>query len=305
MSPLKPGIIFPQPEVAGDVGFTREYAVAAEELGFTSLAAYEHVLGADPAFHQLSGPYSYETPFWEPFVLFGHLSAITREIDLVMGVLVLPMRQTALVAKQAATLDLLSGGRLVLGVGVGWNQVEYEALGQDFASRGRRIEEQIPLLRRLLTESTVTYEGEFDSIRHAGILPRPERRIPIWMGGWADAVLARIGRIADGWIASPGSPKTADLPSKIHTPADLERRLEIVRDAAISCGRNPSDIDVTMLISSIEHGKPRSWDPENWIDRAMLWSASGATNILLSTLDLGFAPHQHLRALETLSSFGS
>ena len=194
---MKLGLVYPQTEFGSDLGLVREFAVRAEELGYEQIVVYEHVLGADPAVHELSGPYTWETEFHEPFVLFGYLAAITRTVELVTGILVLPQRPTALVAKQAATLDFVSGGRLILGVGVGWNQVEYAALGQDFHRRGARMAEQIPLLRQLWSEPLLNFEGEFDRIPAAGIAPRPARAIPIWMGGWADSPC---------WSAPDGSP---------------------------------------------------------------------------------------------------
>ena len=297
-----PGIVFPQAETAGDVGFAREYAVAAEELGYGWLFAYEHVLGADSGHYDMTGrPYDHESPFWEPFVLFGHWGGITSSIQLVLGVLVLPMRQTALVAKQVATLDLLCDERFVLGVGVGWNPVEYEAMGQDFTTRGRRIEEQIPLLRRLWTEDLVTHEGEFDTIRHAGILPRPRRPIPLWMGGWTDGVLERLGRLADGWMTSAGSPASFRQPNKIHHPDDLGRRMAIMHDSARKAGRDPSDIGVNMGIAAVTGTGVVPWDPEDWVRRAAIWSDAGATQVTYNTLDLGFSPPDHLKALEQLA----
>ena len=158
------GVVFPQTEIGPDAGAVRSYGQAVEELGFRHVLAYDHVVGADPAVHQgWSGPYDVHTTFHEPLVMFGYLAALTS-LELVTGIIILPQRQTALVAKQAAEVDLLSGGRFRLGVGLGWNQVEYEALGQDFRTRGRRLEEQVTLMRRLWTEESVTYEGEFDRI---------------------------------------------------------------------------------------------------------------------------------------------
>ena len=149
---MRIGVVFPQTELGGDVGAVRAYARGAEELGFTHVLAYDHVLGADPAVYTgWAGPYDVHTTFHEPMVLYGYLAAATS-MELVTGIIILPQRQTALVAKQAAEVDLLSRGRFRLGVGLGWNAVEYEALGQDFATRGRRMDEQVGLLRRLWTE---------------------------------------------------------------------------------------------------------------------------------------------------------
>lgn len=294
---MRLGLVYPQTEFGTDPGLIREYAVAAEELGYEQLVVYEHVLGADPAVHELSGPYTWETEFQEPFVLFGYLAALTSSIELVTGVLVLPQRPTALVAKQAATLDLMSGGRLVLGVGVGWNQVEYAALGQDFHQRGKRMEEQIPLLRRLWSEPLLDFQGEFEQIRAAGIAPRPARPIPIWMGGWADPVLKRLGRLADGWLAAAGSPKRWRDPDRVRRPEDLAHRLAVAHEAALAAGRDPKQIGVSMLVGMIGFDGFERFDPPAWAARARRWEAAGATGAMLSTLDLGFTPRQHLAAL--------
>ena len=167
------GVVFPQTELGPDAGAVRAYGQRVEELGFQHVMAYDHVVGADPAVHQgWSGPYDVRTTFHEPMVMFGFLAGLTS-LELVTGIIILPQRQTALVAKQAAEVDLLSGGRFRLGVGLGWNQVEYEALGQEFRTRGRRIEEQVALMRRLWTEESVTHEGEFDRVTGAGLAPLP------------------------------------------------------------------------------------------------------------------------------------
>src|SRR6185503_11240568 len=184
-----------------DPGALRAYAQHADGLGYTHLLAYDHVLGADPEVHPgWSGPYDLHTTFHEPFVLFGYLAAVSS-LELVTGILVLPQRQTALVAKQAAEIDLLTGGRFRLGVGLGWNYVEFEALGEEFANRGRRSEEQIEVLRRLWTEPVVDFEGQWHRIPAAGINPLPvQRPIPIWIGGSAEAAVRRTARIADGFF---------------------------------------------------------------------------------------------------------
>ena len=170
------GVVFPQTEIGADVGAVRAYALRVEELGYRHVLAYDHVVGADPAVHTpWQGPYDVTTTFHEPFVLFGYMAAIT-ELEMVTGIIILPQRQTALVAKQAAEVDLLTRGRFRLGIGLGWNAVEYEALGQDFTSRGRRAEEQVDLLRRLWTEPSVTYRGRFDTVTAAGLAPLPQVR---------------------------------------------------------------------------------------------------------------------------------
>src|SRR5215472_4455384 len=196
------GVVFPQLEIGADPSAIRAYAQAVEEMGFSHIMVFDHVLGADitnrPGWH---GAYTSKDMFHEPFVLFGYLAAATQRVGLVTSVIILPQRQTALVAKQAAEVDVLSSGRLRLGIGVGWNPVEYQALGEDFATRGARSEEQIAVLRALWTQPTVTFKGRWHQIEDAGIKPLPvQRPIPIWIGGGAEATLRRAGRIGDGWF---------------------------------------------------------------------------------------------------------
>src|SRR6476659_4040741 len=181
---MRLGAVFPQTEIGPDPGAVRAFAQAAEELGYDHLLAYDHVLGADTSNRpDWPGPYRAEHQFHEIFVLSGYLAAVAPGLELVTGVLVLPQRQTALVAKQAAEIDLLTGGRFRLGVGLGWNFVEFEALGEDFTNRGRRSEEQIDVLRRLWTEQSVTHEGEHERVTGAGLSPLPRQRpIPVWFG---------------------------------------------------------------------------------------------------------------------------
>src|SRR3954471_20522860 len=196
------GVVYPQTELHGDPAAVREIGLAVERLGFDHLLAYDHVLGVVHADRErpLSGPYSEVDPFHDPLVMFGYLAGITERIGFASGVLVLPQRSTALVARQAADVDLLSGGRLRLGVGVGWNHVEYEALGQDFRTRGARQEEQLQLLRRLFTEPVVDFSGRFERVDRASLVPTPARPIPIWLGGSSDAAFDRAARLADGFI---------------------------------------------------------------------------------------------------------
>ena len=202
LKPMQIGVVYPQIELRGDPTAVRRIGRAVEDLGFDHLLAYDHVLGAVHADRspQLTGPYTERDPFHDPFVMFAHLAAITERIHFVTGILVLPQRQTALVARQATDVDLLSGGRLRLGVGVGWNPVEYEALGQDFHTRGARQEEQIELLRRLFTEPVVDFSGRFDRVDRAALMPKPARPIPIWLGGHGDVAFDRAARLADGFI---------------------------------------------------------------------------------------------------------
>src|SRR3984957_10170512 len=196
------GVVYPQIELQGDPIAVREFGTAVESLGYDHILAYDHVVGAVHAGRtpQLTGPYTERDPFHDPFVMFAYLAAIPERISFTTGILVLPQRPTALVARQAADVDLLSNGRLRLGVGIGWNHVEYEALGQDFHTRGARQEEQIELLRRLFTEPVVDFSGRFDRIDRAALVPKPSRPIPIWLGGSGHVAFDRAARLADGFI---------------------------------------------------------------------------------------------------------
>jgi probable F420-dependent oxidoreductase len=206
------GVVYPQNELRGDPTAVRRFGSAVEDLGFDHLLAYDHVLGAVHADRtpQLMGPYTEHDPFHDPFVMFAYLAGITERIRFTTGILILPQRPTALVARQAADVDLLSGGRLRLGVGIGWNYVEYEALGQDFRSRGARQEEQIELLRRLFTEPVVDFSGRFDRVDRASLLPKPARPIPIWLGGSGEKAFDRAARLADGFIFFGGGNHAVD-----------------------------------------------------------------------------------------------
>ena len=202
MKPVQIGVVYPQNELAGDPTAVRRIGRAVEDLGFAHLLVYDHVLGAVHADRtpQLTGPYTERDPFHDPFVMFAYLAGITERISFATGILILPQRPTALVARQAADVDLLSGGRFRLGVGIGWNYVEYGALGQDFHTRGARQEEQIELLRRLFTEPVVDFSGRFDRVDRAALLPKPTRPVPIWLGGSGDKAFDRAARLADGFI---------------------------------------------------------------------------------------------------------
>jgi probable F420-dependent oxidoreductase len=213
---MKVGVIYPQTELKGDPAAVHRIGVAAEELGYHHLLVYDHVLGAThDRSPELTGPYTEKEPFHDPLVMFAYLAGITRRIEFVTGILILPQRQTALVARQAADLDLLSQQRLRLGIGIGWNYVEYDALGQDFRVRGKRVGEQIGLLRRLWSEDLVSFKGSYDAIDRAALNPRPKRPIPIWLGGFADVALQRAVSIGDGFIFVDGAADAFEQIGKI------------------------------------------------------------------------------------------
>ena len=223
------GAVFPTTEIGTDPVAIRDFAQAAESLGYARLTAYDHVLGAVPADRHpaLNGPYTLADAFHEPMVLFGFLAAHTSRIELATGVLVLPQRQTALVAKQAAEIDLLSEGRLVLGVGTGWNHVEYTSLGTTFRDRARRMDEQIDVLRALWGDEVVDVDGRFHRIERAGLNPLPRRVVPIWLGGSSDAALARSARIGDGHIFGHAGDRIVTAATKLQAQLG-----EQARDAA-------------------------------------------------------------------------
>ncbi|PZG23110.1 LLM class F420-dependent oxidoreductase [Nonomuraea aridisoli] len=276
------GVVFPQTEMGGDVGAVRAYGQRVEELGFRHLIAFDHVVGADPAVHKgWQGPYDVRSTFHEPMVLFGFLAAITS-LELVTSIIILPQRQTALVAKQAAEIDLLTSGRFRFGVGLGWNAVEYEALGQDFGSRGRRVEEQVELLRRLWTEESITFEGRFDRVTGAGLAPLPvQRPIPLWFGGQSPRAYQRAGRLADGWFPQMGP------------GPELDEAKAMVEQAASEAGRDPSALGMEGRL-----GWTR--DADELAATARRWEESGATHIAINTMNAGLrTPDDHLAALES------
>lgn len=278
---MRIGVVFPQTEIGADAGAVRAYAQYVEGLGFTHLAVFDHVVGADPKIHTgWNGPYDVDSTFHEPLVTFGYLAAVTTSLELVSSVLILPQRQTVLVAKQAAEVDILSGGRLRLGVGLGWNAVEYEALGEDFINRGRRCAEQIELLRRLWTERTVTYRGEFHQVTGAGLAPLPvQRPIPLWVGGLSAPAFRRAGRLGDGWF-----PMMAPGPK-------LDDAVRLVHQAAIEAGRDPAGIGMEGRVSW-------SGDPDRLAGHLHRWAEAGASHVVINTLRAGLhSVDDHLAAL--------
>jgi probable F420-dependent oxidoreductase len=282
---MRVGVVFPQTELGGDVGAVRAYALRVAELGYRHVLAYDHVVGADPAVHTgWQGPYDVTTTFHEPFVLFGYMAAIT-DLEMVTGIIILPQRQTALVAKQAAEVDLLTRGRFRLGIGLGWNAVEYEALGQDFTTRGRRSEEQVDLLRRLWTEPSVTYAGSFDRVTGAGLAPLPvQRPIPVWFGGQSERAYRRAGRLADGWFP------------QVRPGPELDQARRVVDQAATEAGRDPARIGMEGRVSW--HG-----DPEKLAGHAATWRDAGASHLSVNTMGAGLSTvDDHLGALEAAAA---
>ncbi len=279
---MRIGATFPQTEIGSDPVDVRDFVQAAEDLGYDHLKVYDHVIGADVQHYQdWEGPYTHKHMFHEPMVLFGYLAAITRRLDLVTGILILPQRQTALVAKQAAEVDVLTSGRLRLGVGIGWNWLEYEVLGENFHNRGRRAEEQIALLRALWTQEAVNFEGRWEKVIGAGINPLPiQRPIPLWMGGHADPAVRRIARLADGWLPS------------FHPDERGKKEIARFRQYVQEAGRDPAKVGIESGISIAEG------NPESWVMEAKEWEGMGATHLSVATMRAGLgSPSQHIDAI--------
>jgi probable F420-dependent oxidoreductase len=282
---MRIGVIFPQIESGSDPALIREYAQTAEGLGYSHILAYDHILGADTTNRpNWSGAYRLEDTFHEPFVLYSYLAGQTKKVELVTGVIILPQRQTTLVAKQAAGVDILSGGRLRLGVGVGWNQVEYEALNENFHNRGKREEEQIEVLRLLWTQPTVTFHGKWHDISEAGINPLPvQRPIPIWLGGRSEPAYRRIARIADGWM-----PQFRPDEQGV---AIVERVRELTRAA----GRDPDQLGMEARLTLSQ--TPR----DEWRADLERWRELGADYLSINTMRDGLTDmRQHIELIKQL-----
>jgi probable F420-dependent oxidoreductase len=282
---MRLGVTFSHPDLGTDPGFIKAFAQAVDEAGFDHLLTAEHVVGGHPDRARGEKVHTYDVPYHEPFVLLGYLGAVTQRLELVTSILILPQRQTALVAKQAAELDLLTGGRLRLGVGVGRNWMEYEALNEDFTNRGARIEEQVDLLRRLWTDELVTFDGRWHHLDRIGLNPMPvQRPIPIWMGSYVgqvvEKVIRRIARLADGWF--PQFPPNDELAALV----------ERFRGYAWEAGRDPAEIGIEcgMTIKSTD-------SPERWYALAERFRDVGATHLRVITAGGGFTdPAAHLDA---------
>jgi probable F420-dependent oxidoreductase len=286
---MKYGVVFPQTEIGNDPVAIKDYAQAAEDLGYDYLLAFDHVLGANP--NRPGGwkgrPYTYKDPFHEPFVLFGYRAGMTQRLELVTGVIILPQRQTVLVAKQAAAVDVLSGGRLRLGVGIGWNDVEYEGLGMEFHNRGRRAEEQVALLRQLWTDPLITFKGTYHTVNDAGLNPLPvQRPIPVWFGGWADAALHRIARIGDGWMSASRPPDD-----------DMKATLEKLHGYLQEAGRDPKTFGFDPWINIDNQA------PDDWARQAERWRELGATHVGINTMRAGLTSLQeHIEVIRRFKS---
>lgn len=279
---MKIGVVFPQIEFTPDSIAVRDYAQAVEGLGFTHIHAYDHILGVNPERPGgWSGRYDFKNPFFEPFVLFSYLAGLTRKIEFATGILILPQRQTALVAKQAATLDVLSQGRFRLGVGIGWNEVEYIALGENFHNRGKRLEEQVALLRLLWTQPLVDFEGGWHKILDAGLNPMPvQQPIPIWFGGTDERAIRRMARLGDGWMVNQ------------RTIEEARPKLDILLQSLEEAGRDISSFGIEPRLNM------NLISQEGWSSFIHDWTALGATHMTVNTMDCGYgSPDAHIQAL--------
>jgi probable F420-dependent oxidoreductase len=292
MSDMRLGVVFPTCEIGDDPVAVRDFAQAAEDLGYDHLVAYDHVVGAEHANREppLGGPYTEHDPFHEPFVLFGFLAGVTRRLELTTGVIILPQRQTVLVAKQAAEIAVLSGGRLRLGVGTGWNFVEYDSLGVPFGGRGARLAEQVEVMRQLWRQPLVDFEGRFHRIDRAGILPRPPADIPVWFGGSSPQALARAVRLGDGFLFGSSGRRIVGLVHQTH-------------EMLAAAGRDPSTFGFEALVDW-------SKGPEAWVGELQQWREVGGTHFSIRTMSTaasfmrvdppGFTTvGEHIAALET------
>jgi probable F420-dependent oxidoreductase len=267
---MKFGAVIPHHEIGADAGAMRAFVQGVESLGADHLLLYDHVLGADPDREGgFRGPYDKDVQFHEPFTTFAFIAALTSRVELMPTVMILPQRQTALVAKQAAEVAILSDNRFRLGIGTGWNEVEYEALNEDFTNRGKRQAEQVELLRKLWTEDSLSFDGDYHRVSRAGINPRPTQSIPIWFGGSAPALLRRCARLGDGWVPVMGpNPEAAEAVATIRAMrAEYNLPWEGfgIQAQAQYAGGNP----------------------ERWANHAEKWRKIGATHLAVVTQNDG------------------
>ena len=280
---IKLGVVFPQTEFGNDAGAFREWTLAVEKMGFSHVYAYDHVIGANKASRpDWAGPYHLDTPFHEPFTLFAFMAGVSKKLSYVSGVFILPQRQTVLFAKQAACLDVLCEGRLRLGIGTGWNDVEYTALNENFHNRGRRQAEQVAVLRALWTQRLVNFQGKYHTIPDAGLWPLPvQQPIPIWFGGGSDAALRRMAQLGDGWMTNTGNLD------------QLTGELATLRGYISDAGRDPSTFGVEFRMSL-----RRDLAPE-WPGMIERLAGLGVSHVSINTMNSGLEDVQaHLAAIE-------
>jgi probable F420-dependent oxidoreductase len=283
---MKFGVVYPQTEIPPDPIAIRDYAQAVEALGFEHVLAYDHILGASPERPGgWQGPYTFRDSFMEPFTLFSYMAGVTQHLGFATAILILPQRQTALVAKQAACLSVLCGGRFRLGVGLGWNYVEYEALNQSFTNRGKRIEEQVELLRQLFRVAVLDFQGKYEHIPGAGLNPLPhDNHIPIWFGSNAEQATIRAARIGDGWF--PG----------YKTAGDAAAALALVKKEREAAGKSMTGFGIEPRVS---YGDGNS---DRLHQIVADWIHTGVTHLAFNTMGAGLDNvTRHIKALTECS----
>lgn len=278
---MKLGIVFPQTEIGAAPIVIRDFTQASEALGFDYFLAYDHILGANPAaYPDQKFIYTHDSMFHEPLILFSYLAALTQKIEFVTGILVLPQRNAALVAKQAVQLSLMSGGRFRLGVGAGWNKAEMEAIGDEFGNRGKRMDEQIQVIQALFTDRLVQFSGQYHTLRDVGLNPMPPHHIPLWFGGYADSVLERAAKFGDGWM--PATFPDDELPLAIAK----------VKALVTQAGRDAASFGIDAQLALTRHPRDR------WPALLESWSQMGVSHLRLTSLYMNYTPAQHLKAME-------
>ena len=264
------GAVFPHNEIGTDPGAIKAYAQGVEAMGITHLLIYDHVLGADPDREGgFRGPYDKDVAFHEPFTTFAFIAGVTDKIDLITTVMILPQRQTVLAAKQAAEVALLSNNRFKLGIGVGWNELEYVGLNETFNNRGRRQEEQVDVMRKLWSEDSLDYTGEYHRIDKASINPRPSKTIPIWFGGSAPALLDRVARLGDGWIPLMGANDKA------------KACIDTIKQTRKAAGLSFDNFGIQA------QAQYAGGSPERWRKHAEAWRGMGCTHLAIATHNAG------------------
>jgi probable F420-dependent oxidoreductase len=284
MAAMKLHALFPTRDIGTDPAKIRDWAQAAEDLGYAGIEVADHVFGAT-ARDGWTPLYNEKDPFHETFVMLGFLAAVTKKVQLTSGVLILPQRQTGLVAKQAAEADILSGGRLRLGIGVGWNFVEYQALGMDWKTRGARQAEQVEVMRRLWTQDLVTFSGKFHELREVNINPAPvQRPIPVWFGGSSDAVVKRAARIGDGWMP-------------IMMPDEAAPKIAALKEHLAAAGRDPATFGLEGWLRMNED------DPKRWESAIDGWRRLGAGSVMLYPMYRTASLADHIDILKRFRQF--
>ena len=264
------GAVFPHNEIGTDPGAIKAYAQGVEAMGITHLLIYDHVLGADPDREGgFRGPYDKDVAFHEPFTTFAFIAGVTDKIDLITTVMILPQRQTVLAAKQAAEVALLSNNRFKLGIGVGWNELEYVGLNETFNNRGRRQEEQVDVMRKLWSEDSLDYTGEYHRIDKASINPRPSKTIPIWFGGSVPALLDRVARLGDGWIPLMGANDKA------------KACIDTIKQTRKAAGLSFDNFGIQA------QAQYAGGSPERWRKHAEAWREMGCTHLAIATHNAG------------------